>query len=73
MFDLLNSINLDQLHKMIIILLILSVIFYLIRRKRDNRILCEGFKLLFIFFISVLVIIGINLFGETVGMKVVTI
>jgi hypothetical protein len=73
MFDLLNSINLDQLHKMIIILLILSVIFYLIRRKRDNRILCEVFKLLFIFFISVLVIIGINLFGETVGMKVVTI
>lgn len=73
MFSLLNSIDLDQLHKMIVILLILSVIFWLIRRKRNNRLLCEGFKLLFIFFISVFVIIGINLFGETVGMKVVTV
>lgn len=73
MFDLINSIDLDQLHKMIVILFILSIIFCLIRRKRDNRILCEGFKLLFIFFISSLMIIGINLFGETVGMKVVTI
>lgn len=73
MFDLLNLINLDQLHKMIVILFILSVIFWLIRRKRDNRLLCEGFKLLFIFFITILLIIGINLFGKTVGMKVVTI
>lgn len=68
-----GNINLSELHKMIVILLILFILFYLIKRKRDNRLLREGFKLLFIFFISILSIISVNLFGETVGMKVVTI
>lgn len=68
-----QTINLSELHKMIVIILILCILFCLIRRKHDNRLLCEGFKLIFLFFIVTLAIIAINLFGETVGMKVITI
>ena len=73
MFNIFNSIDINQLHMMIIILLILFVIFFLINRKKNNRILCEGLKILFIFFIGLFIIVSINLFGKKVGKKVITI
>lgn len=63
----------NEVHKIIVVLLILLVIFVLLIRKKDNYLLCEGFKFLFLFFVVILFIISKNLFGETVRMKVITI
>ena len=68
-----GTINLHELHKLGVTLLILFVLLLIIKRKQSNRLLCEGVKLLLILFLAVGVIIGSNLFGETVGMKVITI
>lgn len=66
MFNFINKVNINNLHKMIVILLILFVVSYLIKRKSDNKIISEVLKLIFLFFILFLLRMGIDIFGKQV-------
>jgi uncharacterized membrane protein YhaH (DUF805 family) len=66
MFNFINEENINNLHKMIVILLILFVVSYLIKRKSDNKIMSEVLKLIFLFFLLFLLRMGIDIFGKQV-------
>jgi uncharacterized membrane protein YhaH (DUF805 family) len=66
MFNFINEENINNLHKMIVILLILFVVSYLIKRKSDNKIMSEMLKLIFLFFLLFLLRMGIDIFGKQV-------
>jgi uncharacterized membrane protein YhaH (DUF805 family) len=66
MFNFINEVNINNLHKMIVILLILFVVSYLIKRKSDNKIMSEVLKLIFLFFLLFLLRMGIDIFGKQV-------